>query len=249
MPKVWAFGCSHTEGTELGINNYINVDAWLMENFGTTDYRNLDVKTKNKLMKKWHSMLDNLIQKTDIVSNGRKLSYAGQLATLLDYDLMNFAIRGSGADRAFYELVYKKSKQIDWQNDIVLVGFTHTHRFMYDVTYPDRNINLNSPKKSNKNLHKTLITEGPSDIFWSAANAGIYHLIKVHYPKVKFISTVKTTNSLNPGKFLSSIQYNDYRLDDYAISLNDVYPQGHYKEYAHKELAKHIYEKLNNENT
>ena len=37
MSRVWAFGCSHTLGTELGVSKYVDPDKWMLENAGTTN--------------------------------------------------------------------------------------------------------------------------------------------------------------------------------------------------------------------
>lgn len=253
MPKVWSFGCSHTHGTELGVGKHIDVDKWLTQHAGTEDFWSLPQKKRSEVAQEWTQLLEVLYNTTNLEREEEQLSYSGQLAKLLGYELRNCAIRGSGADRSLFEIVVNQEKNIDWDNDIVLVGYTHIYRWMYNENAYDGNRNLNwmqyHKDKDMRKAHKVLVTQGPCDFTWSAFNAGIYHLLKVHYPKILFIDTVNITNTFLPGDFLKKIRYNDYTLEDFAVHRGDMYPQGHYKEYTHEKLAQHIYEKLNDQTT
>jgi MoaA/NifB/PqqE/SkfB family radical SAM enzyme len=239
MYKVWSFGCSHSQGTELGVDNYVDVDEWMKEH---------QTLSKEQIRKSWGTLLDKLYSTTDLEQIGMQLTYSGQLAKLLSYQLENHSMKGSGADRTLHQLL-KYQDQIDWDNDIVLVGFTYPYRFMYDETEADKNRNLNWLKpnatKDWKQVQELLIELGPTDFSWSAFNSGIYHLIKQRFPSVLLIDVASTNNVEQPGKFLQDIRYNDRTLADFSVHSNDIYPQGHYKEHAHFKLAKHICEKLN----
>ena len=225
MYKVWAFGCSHTEGSELGCHNFIDPDSWS----GTAQ--------------EWNNQLDKIYKTTDLNRIERELSYSGQLAKLLGYELRNCGIKGSGADRALYEIYYK---DIDWDNDIVLVGYTHIYRFIIDTERYDGNRNLNwSKDKATEKFSQDMVRYGPSDWFWSASNAGIYHMIKTHFPKALMIDTVSTTNTYKPGLLLDKITFNSKNLSSFSTTPQDKYPGGHFKEYTHAKLEEHIYEKLN----
>ena len=251
MSRVWAFGCSHTLGTELGVSKYVDPDKWMLENAGTTNIWEVPDKHLGRVRNDWADLLDNLYKTTDLLQEEKHLSYAGKVAESLGYELCNHAIRGSGADRALHELSVVREKHIDWDNDIVFVGYTHIYRFMFDEERWDGNRNLNWMKthkqKHLQQLHKMMLLDGPCDYFWSAANAGIYHMIKTMYPKVHMIDVVNTTNTYKPGVARKDLRFNTTTLDDYSKRTNnkkDIYPQGHFKEYTHELLATHLINKL-----
>lgn len=250
MPKVWAFGCSHTLGTELGVSQYIDTDKWMLDHAGTTNIWEVPENKLGYVRNKWSDLLHDLYDTTDLLEQEKQLSYSGQVAKMLGYDLVNCAIKGSGADRALYELSVVREKHIDWDNDIVFVGYTHIYRFMFEEKRRDGNRNLNWMKThKNKNLqqlHRMMVLDGPCDYFWSAANAGIYHIIKSMYPKVYMIDVINTTNKFKPGVLLKDLRFNDHTLEDFSDS-NDIYPQGHFKEYTHKKLAEHLVGKISKE--
>ena len=50
---------------------------------------------------------------TDIVDREQELSFVGQVAKQLGYELENHGIRGSGADRTLYNL-YQNEDKINW---------------------------------------------------------------------------------------------------------------------------------------
>ena len=238
MSKVWSFGCSHSQGTELGVSEYVDINSWLVERAGT------DSET---IRREWGLLLDELYRTTDLSDKEKHLTYSGQLAKMLGYKLENHSMKGSGADRTLYQLLNYESK-IDWNTDVVLVGFTYPYRFMYDLSEPDKNRNLNwlkpNASKDWERVQELLIELGPTEFSWSAFNSGIYHLIHTRFPQVLLIDVASTNNNYRPGKFLQDIRFNDLTLADFAKDPDDTYPQGHYKEYAHIGLAKHLYEKL-----
>lgn len=254
MPKIWSFGCSHTLGTELGVSKYIDTDKWMIENAGTTNIWEVPEKHLGKIRNSWADLLYDLYKTTDLLEEEKQLSYSGKVAEVLGYELANCAIKGSGADRALHELSVVQGKHIDWDKDIVFVGYTHIYRFMFNESKWDGNRNLNWMKthKDNelKNLHKMMLLNGPCDYFWSASNAGIYHMIKTIYPKAYMIDVINTTNTFKPGNYLKDLRYNDYTLEDFTDYKNnkkDIYPQGHFKEQAHIKLANHLIENLSKE--
>lgn len=250
MSRVWSFGCSHTLGTELGVSKYIDTDKWMLENAGTTNIWKVSENKLSKVRNNWADLLHELYNTTDLLEEEKRLSYSGKVAESLGYDLINCAIKGSGADRSLHELSVVRSKHIDWNKDIVFVGYTHIYRFMFDEEKWDANRNLNWMKTHKNNnlrdLHRMMMLDGPCDYFWSAANAGIYHMIKSMYPKVYMIDVINTTNTFRPGEPLKNLRFNDFTLEDYAKS-NDIYPQGHFKEYTHEKLAQHLVEKISKE--
>lgn len=256
MARVWAFGCSHTLGTELGVSNYIDTDKWMMENTGTTNIWEVPENKLGKARNSWTDLLHELYSTTNLLEEEKQLSYSGQVAKLLGYELCNFAIKGSGADRSLHELSVVREKHIDWDNDIVFVGYTHIYRFMFNESQWDGNRNLNWMKthkdKNLQQLHRMMLLDGPCDYFWSAANAGIYHMIKSMYPKVYMIDVINTTNTFKPGNCLKDLRFNDFTLEDFSKILDnkkDIYPQGHFKEYTHEKLAKHLVEKISKEHS
>lgn len=250
MARVWAFGCSHTLGTELGVSKYLDTDKWMLENAGTTDIRKVAENKLGKIRNDWADLLHDLYKTTNLLEEEKHLSYAGRVAEKLNYELVNCGIKGSGADRAHYELSVVQAKHIDWTKDIVFVGFTHIYRFMFEESKWDGNRNLNWMKthknKELQDLHRMMILHGPCDYFWSAANAGIYHMIKAQYPQVYMVDVINTTNTFRPGETLASLRFNDFTLEDFAIA-DDIYPQGHFKEYTHVKLADHLVEKISKE--
>jgi len=252
MSKVWAFGCSHTLGTELGVSKYIDTDKWMMDNAGTTNIWQVPEKQLAKVRNDWADLLHELYNSTNLAEEEKHLSYAGQVAKQLGYELCNRAIKGSGADRSLHELSVVCEKHIDWDKDIVFVGYTHIYRFMFNEEQWDGNRNLNWMKthkqKHLQQLHKMMLVDGPCDYFWSAANAGIYYMIKTAFPKAHMIDVINTTNTFKPGVFLKDLRYNDKTLQDFS-KPSDIYPQGHFKEYTHVELAKHLCEKITNESS
>ena len=101
-------------------------------------------------------------------------------------------------------------------------------------------------QKHLQQLHKMMLLDGPCDYFWSAANAGIYHMIKSLYPNVHMIDVVSDTNTFKPGVSLKDLRFNTTSLDEYSkpTKKKDIYPQGHYKEYTHELLATELISKL-----
>ena len=247
MNKVWSFGCSHTLGTELGVSQYIDTDKWMLDHAGTTNIWEVPESKLGYVRNKWSDLLHDLYDTTDLLEQEKQLSYSGQVAKMLGYDLGNCAIKGSGADRSLHELSVVQEKHIDWDNDIVFVGYTHIYRFMFEEERWDGNRNLNWMKthkqKHLQQLHKMMLLDGPCDYFWSAANAGIYHMIKAQYPQVYMIDVINTTNTFRPGVALKDLRFNDYTLQDYSTP-KDILPQGHFKEYTHKKLAEHLVNKI-----
>mgnify|MGYP000852050965 CR=1 FL=1 len=254
MPKVWGFGCSHVQGAELGVGEHMDTDVWMKQRIGHTDIMHLDTAQREKLQEEWHTILENLRNTTDIASRERQLSFVGQVAEQLGYELENHGIRGSGADRALHNL-YQYENTIDWDNDIVFVSYTFAHRFMFDETRFDGNRNLNYVAgKSNdvRKFVKLAHTHGPTDFSWCSFNAGIYFLIKQMFPKVHLIDIADKMNSKRPGRDLKSIASNKKRLQDFAKysiieskKYYDLYPQYHFKEYAHRDFATYLINELN----
>lgn len=254
MSKVWAFGCSHVRGTELGVGKYMNTDQWLMDNFGTTNIIEFTKSQTEILQNKWHDILLKLWDETDLLDYEMTQSYSGQVADILGYELHNKGIRGSGADRAFHEFL-KVKDDIDWNKDIVFVGFTYPYRYMFEEDQNDRNRNLNwmatSNQKGYKEFYEGMLQWGPTDFSWASWSAGLYHMIKLHYPTVHMIDA---TGMLNPKMkpFMDKIKSNDKTLKDFSKydivddnKVYDLYPQYHFKEYAHKNFAEYLITELN----
>ena len=253
MPKVWGFGCSHVQGAELGVSEHMDTDAWMKERVGHTDIMHLDTNAREKLQDEWHNILENLRANTDIAQKERELSFVGRLANKLDFDLENHGIRGSGADRTLY-MLYQYADKINWDTDIVLVSYTFAHRFMFDETRFDGNRNLNyvAGKSADvKQFIKLAHMHGPTDFSWCAFNAGIYFYIKSVFPKAHLINIADKMNSKVTGQELTKIASNKKRLQDFAkysiikeTKYYDLYPQYHFKEYAHDAFAEYLKETL-----
>lgn len=254
MSKVWTFGCSHARGTELGINKYLDTEQWLVDNFGKTDIMSFSKEETSKLQNMWHDLTIKLWDETDLLEYETTLSYSGQVAEILGYDIENRAVRGSGADRALHEFI-KAHDDIDWDKDIVFFGYTYPYRFMYEEDRYDRNRNLNwmsnSKEKGFKEFYEGMLKWGPTDFSWTAWSAGIYHLIKLQHPKVNMIDATGQMNG-RMKKFLDTIKCHDLTLQDFAKydiidgkKVYDLYPQYHFKEYAHKAFAEYLVKELN----
>lgn len=254
MSKVWSFGCSHVRGTELGIGKYMDTDQWLLNTFGKTSITEFSKKETDQLQNMWHDILLKLWDETDLLDYEMTLSYSGQVAEILGYKLYNKGIRGSGADRAFHEFL-KVEKDIDWDNDVVFIGFTYPYRFMFEEEQNDRNRNLNwmahSKEVGFKEFYEGMLQWGPTDFSWASWSAGLYHMIKLHYPKVHMIdATGKLNSKMKP--FMDEIKSNELTLQDFAkydiidgSKVYDLYPQYHFKEYAHKEFAEYLITEMN----
>jgi len=254
MSKVWSFGCSHVRGTELGVGKYMDTDQWLIDNFGKIQITDFSKKETETLQNKWHDILIKLWNETDLLDYETTLSYSGQVATKLGYELHNNGVRGSGADRAFHEFL-KVKDDIDWDNDIVFVGYTYPYRYMFEENQSDRNRNLNwmasSNQKGYKQFYEGMLKWGPTDFSWAAWSSGIYHTIKLQFPKVHLIdATGKLNSKMKP--FMDSIKSNEKTLQDFAKydiidgnKVYDLYPQYHFKEYTHEDFADYLITELN----
>jgi len=253
MPKVWSFGCSHVRGAELGLSKYFDTDAWMKERIGHTDIFQISQQVREPLQEEYEKVVKDLYKNTDLYEIEKHYSFSGVVAKKLGYELENHGIRGSGADRTLYNL-YTNYENIDWEHDIVFVSFTFTHRFMYDTDRFDGNRNLNyvaGKEKSVVDAIRAMHIHGPTFFSWSAFNAGIYHLIHNQFPKVYLLDIADTMNSKTPGHSLKLIRSNKKTLQDFAKysiidgkKCYDLYPQYHYKEYAHEAFADYLIEHL-----
>ena len=99
MNKVWSFGCSHVRGTELGVSKYFDTDKFMMDRIGCTDIFATTESKRKKLENEWDLIIKNLWDTTDLLQKEKELSFSGQVAKKLGYDLHNHGIRGAGADR------------------------------------------------------------------------------------------------------------------------------------------------------
>lgn len=254
MNKLWAFGCSHTQGTEVGIEKYIDPDSWIKSQLGDTHFQFMSEKQKGMIQRNWLEVLNSIWETTDVENEGMKLSFSGRIAEKLGLELKNNAIKGSGADRALHELL-KCKDDIDWNNDVVFVGMTYPYRFMVEEDDRKMNRNLNYAKnhkdKKQRHLHQAMVEFGPTDFSWDAWNSGIYHLIKTQFPNVHIIDTTGKTNKRMKWAN-SKIVSNTKNLHDFAkydiidgIKCYDLYPHYHFKTYAHEHFAEYLITELN----
>lgn len=122
--RILAYGCSHTEGEELGDHGSLGI---------TFDECN-QMKKKFKSISKFESSIHrgNTVREWFKVNDNdnacRQLSYANQLAKMLNIPIENRAQGGSSQEKIYWLIVddYRKGKIT--KDDILLVGTTDPDR-------------------------------------------------------------------------------------------------------------------------
>jgi hypothetical protein len=226
--KLYSYGDSHAAGHELGTAPDLG-KAWLKENFGTSSRYDIDEKTYNtKVRPAWEKFI-----------RGRtcnpQLSYSGQLAKILDIELVDRAIPGSSNDwsamRLLEDLPNIKA------DDLVLFSVCTPERFLSgqgtDVT---RTQIQWQPEK----IQRVLYQYGPSDKSFNLWTQAIVHMIK----NISNCLVIKTTdNSLD----VNGHDTTDIKLESFTqfalrtAGHEDIrYPVGHIHEDYHKMYAEYL---------
>jgi len=249
MPKLWSYGDSHAAGHELG--NWWSESCgreWLRQHHGFVDRENAirvigQDRYRQVVKEEWYAHLDG--------STGRyhpAMSYAGELAQLLDYELVNYAKSGNSNSHSMQQIT-----DHSWQwhrDDIVLFSVVTFHRY----------ISASDPEKRNHQRHwldpdaaDIMMTHGPHDDCFKLQTLAYIKMVESMHPNVITLQTVSediTVGRIGP-QFLIRDSFTDFvenNLDKwdtgflYSQSEDLRYPGGHFHEDCHKEYAKHIYE-------
>jgi len=229
MPiKLYSYGDSHAAGHELGSAPDLG-KAWLKENYGVENRGHLDpIVYHNIVRPAWNEYIkDNKCNPT--------LSYAGQLAKMIDAELVDRAIPGSSNDwsamRLLEDLTHIKA------DDIVLFSICTPERFLSgqgeDVT---RTQIQWQPEK----IQRILFQYGPSDKSFNLWTQSIFHMVK----NISNSLIVKTTDNNIEVNGIDTTNINLESFTQFALRTaghNDIrYPVGHIHEDYHKLYAEYL---------
>mgnify|MGYP003648119090 CR=1 FL=1 len=236
--KLWSYGDSHAAGHELGTDYSEDVGKSWIRSIGykdRSDARNqLGVDKYNKLVKqKWYQAINHLCTPS--------LSYAGQLATLLDYELINRATPGSSNSLNILKMYQDLSK---WSNDDVI---------LFSVVTPFRFIPGNDINNTNHQVHwlpkkiaNVLWNDGPHEVCFRLQTHGYLHMAKNLHKNVYTLQTVPddiSVEGITPA-FDIQLSFTEFVKNNYDIeSLR--YPGGHLHEDVHITYAEYIYNTWN----
>lgn len=225
MNKVWAFGSSHTAGSELG-NQYgpEGTKQWLLKHTGQDSidvFNSMKDKKVHKIQEKWMRDINYLATP--------ELAYTGQICKKLNYELKCYAEPGGSFDRAFYFLD-KNKDNIDWTNDIVIVELTPVMRYMTSPQSRDFMFAWlpNYHALKNAPFHQSMLN-------WYK---GLILRIRTEFPKVKLIAIQDSDTDLdvmqisNADKCLMDIAWENYNSFRYVCR--------HYGEPAHEDFANYL---------
>ena len=218
MGKLWSFGCSHTAGYELG--NGKDYIAWF-NRYGDTR------------KEEWYAHIDKC--------TSPHLAWAGRLADKLNLEHISKARNGNGIDRCMLNIT-EESNNIDWDNDLVVLGCPPPGRWM-GLTNDDMNVILGDISDS---IMYGTVEDDNEMHYWmeylpkihtqEMFHVGVVTLIKTRYPKIKIIKLYDNSYMYEDA----SIYENDIGLWDIA-RRDDIshpkYPGGHFIEEVHEKLA------------
>lgn len=237
MPvKLYSYGDSHAAGHELGTAPDLG-KAWLKENFRVDNRCELDQTTYNtKVRPAWDSFIKGR-------TCNPRLSYAGELAKLLDITLVNRAVPGSSNDWSAMRLLEDLPKIA--KNDIVLFSVCTPNRFMSgrgeDVTRTQLQW---QPIK----VQRILYEYGPHENSYNIWNQGIVHLVNNLPFTTYIINTTKDNievkgHDTTKNLFLTETSFTEFSIE--TAGHDDIrYPVGHIHESYHKLYAEYLCNKM-----
>lgn len=232
--KLYSYGDSHAAGHELGTAPDLG-KAWLKENFGTSSRYDIDEKTYNtKVRPAWEKFISGR-------SCNPQLSYAGQLAKILDIELVDRAIPGSSNDWSAMRLLEDLPKLN--KDDIVLFSICTPTRFLSGrgegITRTQ--IQWQPPK-----VQKILYEYGPHENSYNIWNQGLIHLVK----SIPCITHVIKTNKdrikvkgqdTSRHLLLTETSFTQF-ANNKAGHIDIRYPVGHIHEAYHTLYAEYLRE-------
>ena len=230
--KLWAFGCSHVEGYELGTKYKDTYKHWLYDNFKITSRNEGEKKFGwekyvKVVEKPWFKLIGNI--------SNPSLSFTGLIAKTLNCDLINLGKNGTGIDRSFYNIIVNE-KNIDWNNDIVILGANSWPRWMIDVN--NSSLDVIARNMSDKKI----INYFPCIESHIITYFSILAAIKKFFPKVIIVGIHININIESLEKFIKfDVQKLMY---DFVIGEDDRYPGGHFTESVHNRFANYIIEEM-----
>ena len=236
--KLWSYGDSHAAGYELGTNYSKDMGKSWFCSVGYEDRneaRNqLGVDKYNKLIKqKWYQEINHLCTPS--------LSYAGHLAKLLDYELVDRASPGSSNSLNMLKIYQDLSK---WNNDdVILFSIVTPFRFI-----PGKDIDSGNHQVHclPKNIAKVLWEDGPHEVCFRLQTHGYLHMAKNLHKNVYTLQTVPddiSVEGITPA-FDIQLSFTEFVKTNYDIeSLR--YPGGHLHEDVHVSYAEYIYNTWN----
>lgn len=237
---VYMFGDSHTAGHELGLKS-INADEYLKEKGFNTQ--------KEAFLKLSDTDYNNLIQQPWLNKIGNfytpLLSWAGQIASKLNKQFVNFAVSGSSIDEQTYKLLQNENK-IDWEKDLVLFGVPTGGRYMVDKNNKLTTAQLTSLNAHSLSKQKLILKYIPSNESLLIYHYGCLTYIKHRFPKVIICEMRGYIENIPDIEVkVNDIFYVSNSLKQFSKSFEDrKYPGKHYKEEIHRKYADYVLEKL-----
>lgn len=250
MSKVWSYGDSHAAGHELGNwwSSSVGRD-WIQNEYGLPNRERLQRslgpdKYRNVVKEIWYEHLED--------TTGRcrpEFSYAGELARLMLYDLVDRAAPGNSNSQSI-DAMYQDYLQ--WKrDDIVLFSVVTSRRFMPASDRYKRNHQAHWLEPDDAD---TMMQHGPHDIDYKLQTQAYIKLAESMHPNMITLQTTDedlSHHNIGPlftirDNFTTWIYEN---WDEHFRHLgggpeDGRYPGGHFHEDCHALYAKHIYETL-----
>ena len=231
MNKLWAFGDSHIAGSGLANYTHDTVQNWLIKKTGFSSYYEYDrhtgfnEKKTEVLLRTWNKKCKN--------KNYPENSYAGRIASYLNYSLNSRANPGTGIDYSFKE-IRKHENKIDWNNDIVLLNLPPVYRY----------ISTNNGAIQYSLMSKMQYQTAPSLKTMEDIYVAMYFYIREHYPKIKIIH-ITDLSLFNDDLQKICTGDNTVYVDNHKNQFdNPNTPCGHWINELHDIFAKELIEDL-----
>ena len=237
MPiKLYSYGDSHAAGHELGSASDLG-KAWLKEHYGVEHRDHLDPTVYHKIVRPaWIKYIkDNKCNPT--------LSYAGQLAKMIDAELVDRAIPGSSNDWSAMRLLEDLSRIT--ADDIVLFSICTPARFLSGKGEDEVRTQIHwQPMK----VQRILYEYGPHDNSFNIWNQGLIHLISniTHDPII--IKTNDDSIEVKGQDTTYNLLFTETSFTQFAFNKaghDDIrYPAGHIHEDYHKLYAEYLCQRM-----
>jgi hypothetical protein len=231
--KLWAFGCSHTSGFELGTGmSKSDIQKWVKS---TTKYNSWQEASESlshddyltKIAKPWHKLIG--------YKSTPEAAYPGIIANMKNLSLVNCAVAGSSTIEIFGQF-RSKINEIDWDNDKVIFAPTYYGRW---PTQNNRTFNIHMLDNKTLESYYEMMPSVNSQIinYYS-----LLFFIQQNYPNVLLVKIYDSVSYLDMHKTINFV--NETSMDSYVNDESFKLPGYHYNEQAHEKFAMYIVDKI-----
>jgi len=227
--KVWAYGDSHTAGSELGCT--VDHKAWL----------------KNNHADKWNQYLIDTKQYSTLIGDSNiacspELSWAGRLAKKLNAEYICRALPGWSNDGCLKLMLEDRNK---WKNnDLILWGITTPVRFRP----AGKHLSNHQPARWPTKVAKIWFDYGPHEESTRLYNQGMMLFFKRLHKNTMCVRMNNDDISVDNVYFDDVLQTKTSLLDWQQKGNYSVLPNTHYSRECHNDYAEMIYNTLGDKN-